>query len=152
MESNKNWPGVAALVLAALALFVAVSGRFGDGRTGATPGNIVINVGSGGTTAPAAVAATTVPSTANTAPAQPDKSAQAQADQAQKFGWGPGPWAQAGGPWNGVHPGFGGGPRGFGGPFHFLPMLFLIGLAFLAFRFFRRRNHWRGGPSGPHMQ
>ena len=130
MDQNRDWKPVAALVLAALALFVALGGARdrGNDQVSTLPQQIIVqpvapSTGqTGGTVAPQVIL-----------PAPP-------ADNTHAWGG----WA-GGGP--------GGGHRFFF-PLLLFPLLLLAGLALLAFKVMGRRRYgggpgWYGRPWGP---
>jgi len=122
MDQNRDWKPVAALVLAALALFVALGGarNRGNDQVSAVPQQIIVqpaappSAQTGGAVAPQAVL-----------PVPPVGATQA---------WGG--WA-GGGP--------GGGHRIFF-PLLLFPLLLFAGLALLAFKVAGRRRYGGGGP------
>jgi hypothetical protein len=122
MDQNKDWRPMAALVLAGLALFVALSGgRGGDNaQVSAVPQQIIVQPAAP-STAPSGGAL--APAPAPVAPA-----ITAPGDQ--------GPGTQA---WRGW--------RGGGWPiFPIFPLLFLAGLIFVASKLIRRSRYGWGGP------
>jgi hypothetical protein len=116
MDQNRDWKPIAALVLAALALFVALSGARGrnNDQVSMLPQQIIVQPAApsagqtGGTTAPQAIL-----------PAPPT---------APTHAWG---WA---------------GNGGGGHMFFIFPLLFLAGIAFFAFKMLGRRRYGGGGP------
>jgi hypothetical protein len=122
MDQNRDWKPVAALVLAALALFVALGGARGrdNDQVSAVPQQIIVqpaappSAQTGGAVAPQAVLP--VPPADNT------------------HAWGP--WA-GGGP---------GGSHRFFFPLLLFPLLLFAGLALLAFKVAGRRRYGGGGP------
>jgi hypothetical protein len=147
MENGRNWQGWAALLMAGLALFVALSGHM----------NFSFSLSDGGATAVAPVPTfrfdkgQTVPLPNQDTPPQLNPvPAQPVAPQGPQLKLQPPVAPDAPQGWPGWHNarGFGpfGGGGGFGGgPFAFLPRLLpVIGIGLLAwFFFFRRRGHWQ---------
>lgn len=121
MDQNRDWRPIAAIVLAGLALFVALSGARGGGndQVSAVPQQIIIQPGasSGGT-----AGGVTVPAPALAVP---------QTNVAPAWG-GPAGW----------HRGF---PI-----FALFPLLIFAALAFVAFRAIGRRRAWGWGGPGWH--
>ena len=116
MDQNRDWKPLAALILAGLALFVALSGArgYGNDQASAVPQPIIVQpvAPQGGVTAPAP------------APVAPAPVAPAQSGHF----WGG---------WRGGH--------GFPF-FPLIPLLFLGGLIFIAFKVIGRRRYGWGGP------
>ena len=112
MDQNRDWTPIAALVLAGLALFIALSGPrgYGSDEVRTVPQPIIVQPAapSGGAPAPQVIVPSAPPEAEHT--------------------WGA---------WRGGWP-----------PCPLFPLIFLAGLAFIAYKVLGRRGYGWGGPGG----